>query len=127
MRCSIADPNPAREYNAWRAPKPRVGDRHDQHRIIQRNPSRRRGGRSGRSGPTRIGSISRHWFETQRIQIFDMKNQARQVELPTSALHLLVDILSELSNGNAVRVVPVHAELTTQEAADLPNVSRPIS
>ncbi|OZI34233.1 DNA-binding protein [Bordetella genomosp. 10] len=63
--------------------------------------------------------------ETQRIQIFDDKNQAHQVELPTSALRLLVDILAELAEGNAVKVVPVHAELTTQEAADLLNVSRP--
>lgn len=64
-------------------------------------------------------------LDTQRIQIFDERNEAHQVELPTSALRLLVDILAELAAGNAVKVMPVHAELTTQEAADLLNVSRP--
>jgi excisionase family DNA binding protein len=64
-------------------------------------------------------------LETQRIEIFDKDDNAHTVELPTSALRLLVDILGELAMGNAVKVVPIHAELTTQEAADMLNVSRP--
>ncbi len=64
-------------------------------------------------------------YDTQRIQIFDDDNKAHQVELPTSALRLLVDILAELADGNAVKVVSIQAELTTQQAAQLLNVSRP--
>lgn len=47
------------------------------------------------------------------------------VELPRSVRDVLVRVVRELAQGNAVAVLPVHAELTTQEAADLLNVSRP--
>lgn len=47
------------------------------------------------------------------------------VALPDDVLGLLLRVLSHLAAGDAVSVVPVDAELTTQQAADILNVSRP--
>ena len=63
--------------------------------------------------------------ETQQIEILDDKGAAHAVRLPVSALRLLVDVLTEIGEGNAVSIIPIHAELTTQEAADMLNISRP--
>lgn len=76
-------------------------------------------------GQRALASLLSTKFETQRIDIFDKEDKPHTLVLPTSALRLLVDILGELAIGNAVKVVPVHAELTSQEAADMLNVSRP--
>jgi excisionase family DNA binding protein len=49
----------------------------------------------------------------------------KNARLPKPAVDLMVRILSELAHGNAVTVIPFKAEFTTQQAADLLNVSRP--
>jgi len=52
-------------------------------------------------------------------------DKGQAIKIPAPAAHLLVQILDEMSRGNAVKLIPVHAELTTQEVADLVNISRP--
>ena len=63
--------------------------------------------------------------ETQQIDFRDDKGTVRTVRIPTSALHVLLDVLTEIGRGNAVSVTPSPAELPNQEAADVLNVSRP--
>jgi excisionase family DNA binding protein len=45
--------------------------------------------------------------------------------LPREAVELLAGMLAHLGAGRAVSIVPSDAELTTQQAADMLNVSRP--
>jgi excisionase family DNA binding protein len=45
--------------------------------------------------------------------------------VPAKALHLLAVILSAMAQGKAVSVVPADSEMSTQQAADLLNISRP--
>lgn len=52
------------------------------------------------------------------------ENQSN-ITFPFSAIKLLLKILMQMAEGNAVTLIPIHAELTTQEAANLLNISRP--
>jgi len=63
--------------------------------------------------------------DTHRLKIVEADGSEDVATIPAVAYRLLVDILTQMSQGNAVTIIPIHAELTTQEAANLINVSRP--
>lgn len=62
--------------------------------------------------------------EPLRLRMVDHPGK-ETVKIPASAVRMLIHILEEMALGNAVTLIPVHAELTTQEAADMLNISRP--
>lgn len=53
-----------------------------------------------------------------------VSSAGEEIELPEPVFHLLRQLVHDLAQGNSVTIVPVHKELTTQEAADILNVSR---
>lgn len=67
-----------------------------------------------------VGVLAARKRKSYRLTI-----DGKDCEIPVAALRMLKDLLVQLSLGNSVTLIPIHAELTTQEAADLLSVSRP--
>ncbi|WP_173043133.1 helix-turn-helix domain-containing protein [Bosea sp. ANAM02] len=66
-------------------------------------------------------TLARHRGGPLRIRLDD----GAELPLPTGVVDLLKHILTETADGNAVTLIPLHAELTTRQAAEYLNVSRP--
>lgn len=58
--------------------------------------------------------------ETTELKLGD-----QVIEIPRQAVELFSEILHKMSNGEAIMLIPLHKEITTQEAADILGVSRP--
>lgn len=59
------------------------------------------------------------------VEVVAEGDASASVTVPVEAFELFVQVLAHLANGHGVTVMPVKAELTTQQAADMLNVSRP--
>ena len=62
---------------------------------------------------------------SQPLELRVKLDDGQELVLPKAATRLIALLLTEMAQGNAVTIIPIHANLTTQEAADYLNVSRP--
>lgn len=78
--------------------------------------------RLARASATELSQLLRERPKNDRAHI---KLDGADLVVPRQALVLLRDLLTEMAQGNGVTILPTHAEVTTQEAANMLNVSRP--
>tara|TARA_R110002072_G_scaffold271208_2_gene431166 strand:- start:10851 stop:11303 length:453 start_codon:yes stop_codon:yes gene_type:complete len=67
------------------------------------------------------------YADVDRVQLSlrGSNGESDDLVLPGHVLQILLNVLSEMSRGNAISLIPYHQEISTQEAANLLNVSRP--
>ena len=78
-----------------------------------------------RLGSQELSAVMEMNGEAQTINVVDKSGRTHEVTLPSSVLSMMIEMMTQLGQGNSVRITPIHAELTTQEGADMLNMSRP--
>jgi excisionase family DNA binding protein len=54
-----------------------------------------------------------------------VSSSGEELEIPDSVYEVLMQVVQEMDQGHGVTLMPEHAELSTQRAAEMLNVSRP--
>ena len=68
--------------------------------------------------------LAREFAPESRVTI-QRENDGESIEIPRPVFHVLMKVLAVMSEGKAFSLIPMDEELTTQQAADILNVSRP--
>jgi excisionase family DNA binding protein len=69
--------------------------------------------------------LARDLGRSDKLEILVEGGPDEALVVPRPAVELFVHILAAMANGQGVQIMPLNAELTTQQAADLLTVSRP--
>ncbi|QDZ06399.1 helix-turn-helix domain-containing protein [Sphingomonas panacisoli] len=69
--------------------------------------------------------IAAHATGGTTLRVLDDDKKASEITLTPALSSLLMEVLRHVGRGDAVTLVPVSQMLTTQQAADILNVSRP--
>ena len=69
--------------------------------------------------------LNNHQDAVVVLKLLESDKKESSLKVPIQALGLLQDILIHMANGQEVTLLPNHAELSTQQAADILNISRP--
>lgn len=63
--------------------------------------------------------------QSVRMRLISEGQSSDDFALPDYLVELMIRVTTEVSMGHGVSILPTHTELTTQQAANLLNVSRP--
>lgn len=81
-----------------------------------------------RRGKVVLLDAFRHQADADRMHarlLLEVGDNRHEVELPMSTARLLLTALENMAEGRAITLTPQDAEVSTQVAADILNVSRP--
>ena len=68
--------------------------------------------------------LAREFAPKTRVTI-QREGDGEAIEIPRPVFNVLMKVLAVMSEGKAFSLIPMDKELTTQQAADILNVSRP--
>lgn len=69
--------------------------------------------------------LKAHAAQSASLTLREGAKDGKTITVPPEAFRMFVKLMVEMARGRPVTIVPYNAELTTQEAAEVLNVSRP--